>query len=302
MGGSLLVGLSDDLAEAVARAGEYTVRVNARRRMPASGVLWPEGGVVVTADHVVELDEGITVGLPDGREAPAQLAGRDPGSDLALLRVEGHTSAPSGIFGSGQLKVGNLVLALGRPAEGSPMASIGIVSALTGPWRTRQGGLLESLVQTDVTLYPGFSGGPLVDASGLMVGLNSSILARGVSSALPADTVRRVVQALLSGGKVRRGYLGVSSQPVPLPESLSRQFGLGQESALLVVNVEPGGPADQGGLILGDVLVAMGGRPIRDAEDLQGMLGPDRVGAPTPVKILRGGELKGLTITVGERP
>lgn len=301
-GGGLLLGLSNDLAEVVERAGSHVVRVNARRRVPGSGVIWSADGVVVTADHVVEVEEGITLNLPDGREVPAELVARDPGSDLAVLRAQGLGGTPAELAELSSVKVGNLVLAVGRPGEDSPMASIGIVSALTGPWRTWRGGMLDRLIQTDVTLYPGFSGGPLVDAAGKVAGINSSILARGMSVAIPAETVRGVVQALLTQGRVRRGYLGVSSQPVPVPTSLAQSFSLAQAIGLLVVGVEPGGPADKGGLMLGDLIITLAGQPVQDAEDLQRLLGPKSVGVATPIRIIRGGQLMEVIVTVGERP
>jgi len=297
----LLIGLSNDLANAVARAGEYVVRVNGRRRQPASGILWSQDGVVVTADHVLETDEGITVMLPDGKTVPAQLAGRDPGTDLAILRVQASGMSGADMADPAEVKVGNLVLAVGRPGEGDPMASIGIISAITGPWRTWRGGMLEKLILTDVTLYPGFSGGALVDASGRVAGLNTSLLARGISAALPVDTLQRVVQAILTQGKVKRGYLGVSTQAVPLPAALSQGLGLSQKSGLLVISVEPGGPAEKGGLMLGDLLVGLGGRPVEDTDDLQTLLGGDRVGQATPVRVIRGGQVQDLNVTIGER-
>lgn len=297
-----LVGFSNDLAGAVARAGEYVVRVNGRRRQAASGILWSQDGVVVTADHVLEADEGITVGLPDGREVPAQLVGRDPGTDLALLRVQAPGLAGADLADPSSIKVGNLVLAVGRPGEGEPMASIGIISAVTGPWRTWRGGMLEKLIHTDVTLYPGFSGGALVDAAGRVAGLNTSLLARGISAALPVDTVQRVAQAILTQGRVKRGYLGVGTQPVPIPAGLAQGTGLTQKTGLLVVSVEQGGPADKAGLMLGDLLVALAGNRVEDADDLQAQLGGDRVGQATPIRIVRGGQTKELTVTIGERP
>jgi len=270
--------------------------------VPGSGVIWSADGVVVTADHVVEVEEGITLNLPDGREVPAELVARDPGTDLAVLRAQGLGGTPAELAELSTVKVGNLVLAVGRPGEDSPMASIGIVSALTGPWRTWRGGMLDRLIQTDVTLYPGFSGGPLVDAAGKVAGINSSILARGMSVAIPAETVRGVVQALLTQGRVRRGYLGVSSQPVPVPTSLAQSFSLAQAIGLLVVGVEPGGPADKGGLMLGDLIITLAGQPVQDAEDLQRLLGPKSVGVATPIRIIRGGQLMEVIVTVGERP
>ena len=301
MKGGLLAGLSDDLADAVEKAGRHLVRVNARRRIPASGIVWSTDGLLVTADHVVETEEGITVGLPDGREVAARVLGRDPGTDLALLRAAATDLVPAEVA-EGEVRVGNLVLAVARPGSGGAMATVGVVSAVGGPWRTWRGGLLESLIQADVTLYPGFSGGALVDAAGRMVGMNTSLLARGVSVAVPVPTVQRIAQALLAQGRVRRGYLGVSTQPVALPAALASRLGLAQQSGLLVVGVEPGGPADRGGVILGDVLVAMDGRQVRDPDELQGLLGPERVGVPTSVRLIRGGELCDVTVEVGERP
>ena len=295
-----LVGLSNDLADAVARAGQYVVRVNGRRRQPASGILLSQDGVVVTADHVIETDEGITVGLPDGKTVPAQMAGRDPGTDLAILRVQASGLVAAEMANPAEVRVGNLILAVGRPGEGDPMASIGIVSAITGPWRTWRGGMLEKLIQTDVTLYPGFSGGALVDANGKVAGLNTSLLARGISAALPVDTLQRVAQAILTQGRVKRGYLGVSTQAVAIPAAL-QGLGLTQKSGLLVVSVEPGGPAEKGGVMLGDLLVGLAGQPVEDTDDLQAMLGGDRVGQAVPVRMVRGGQIKDLSVTIGER-
>ncbi len=300
-GKGFLVGLSNDLADAVARAGQYVVRVNGRRRQPASGILWSTDGVVVTADHVLEADEGITVTLPNGNDAPAQLVGRDPSTDIAVLRVQASGLSGAEIAEPSSVKVGNLVLAVARPGEGQPMATIGVVSALTGPWRTWRGGMLERLIQTDVTLYPGFSGGALVDASGRVAGLNTSLLARGVSAALPVDTIQRVAQALLTQGRVKRGYLGVSTQAVALPQTLSQSLGLSQDTGLLVVGVEQGGPAEKGGLMLGDLMVGLGGQTVQNADQLQAMLGADRVGQTIQARIIRGGQIRDLTITVGER-
>lgn len=300
--GGFLMGLSNDLADAVEQAGRYVVRVAARKRLSASGILWSADGLVVTADHVVEQEEGIKVGLADGRELPARLLGRDPGTDLALLKLDGAVGGAAEAAEPSTARVGSLVLAVGRPGEGGPMATIGIVSARTGPWRTWRGGMLDSLIQTDVTLYPGFSGGPLVDASGRVVGMNTSLLARGVSTAVPAETVARVAQAIATQGRVRRGYLGVGTQPVDLPTAMASSLGLTQETGLMVVRVEPGGPAEGAGLMIGDVMVAVGGQPVGDADELHAHLGPDRVGGQLTLRLIRGGQMRDLAVTVGERP
>src|SRR5712692_2163578 len=209
-GGSTLAALSNDLASAVARSAASTVRVDARRRLPASGIVW-SSGVVLTTDHVIEREEEITVGLPDGHEVPATLAGRDPGTDLAILRAD---TGPTAIEQGPLPGVGSLVLAVARPDADGPQATLGVVSAVAGPARTWRGGNLDRFIRSDAILYPGFSGGPLVDAEGRAIGINSSYLARGSGIAIPVEVAARVAEALLSHGRVRRGYLGISSQPV----------------------------------------------------------------------------------------
>lgn len=297
--GGALSALSNELANAVERAGRSLVTVDARRRLPATGVVWAPG-VVVTADHVIEREEEITLTFADGQQARATLAGRDPGSDLAVLRCSAGSGQPAELAPVGSARVGHLVLALGRPGNGV-MASFGVISALGGPWRTARGGRLERYVRADVTFYPGFSGGPLVDTQGRVVGINSSHLARGLEVAVPADLVNGIVPVLLSQGRVRRGYLGVTSQPVQVPVALRQRLGLQQETGLLLLGVEGGSPAEQGGLLIGDVLVRFGGQPITDPEALQAALGAAAIGAATPVTVVRGGELKTLTVTPGER-
>lgn len=302
---SVLTSLSNELAAAVQKASGYVVTVDARRQGAASGILWPGGsGVVVTADHVVERDEDITVLLPDGSKVGASVAGRDPGSDVAVLKLASTSAAatPAELAPADSVKVGHLVLAIGRPGEGAPMASFGIVSATGGSWRTARGGIVQGYVRADVTLYPGFSGGPLVDAQGRVVGLNSWHLANGQEIAIPAPTVSAIVQTILTHGKIRRGYLGVTSQPVAIPAALQQKAGLGSQSTgLVLVGVEAGSPAEQGGFVIGDILVAVGGRPVASAEDLQVALAGNVVGQPTPIGVLRGGERKELTVTPGER-
>jgi len=289
--------LSNALADAVAAADSYVVRVEGRRRMPASGILWNEDGVIVTANHVVRRDEGITVGLPGGKSAEATLVGRDPSTDLAVLRTGGGQGTPAPH--SEEMRVGNLVLALGRPGR-TVQATLGIISALGDePWRSRAGGQIDRYLQTDVVMYPGFSGGPLLSASGQVLGLNSSALLRGVSLALPTSTVNRVVDTLLTHGRMRRGYLGVSTQAVRLPAGTAGE--LGQETGLLIVDVEAESPADQGGLVLGDTIVGFDDGRVRHHDDLLALLSGDRVGKKVPVQILRGGEVQSVNVTIGER-
>jgi S1-C subfamily serine protease len=294
-----LKNFSDALAATVQAASPAIVRVEARRRLPASGIVWSADGVIVTAHHVVEEDEGISVGLPGGPAVPAELVGRDPTTDLAVLRAQATDLTPATWAGLDTLAVGHLVLALGRPGK-TVQATLGIVSALSeGSWRTPAGGDVDRYLQTDLVMYPGFSGGPLVDVTGQVLGVNTSALLRGVSLALPTPTVGRVVETLLTHGRVRRGYLGVGAQPVRLPERLGQQ--LSQETGLLLVSVEPDSPAEQGGLTLGDTIVTLDGQPVRHLDDLLGLLSGDRVGKAVPVRILRGGQVQDLQVVVGER-
>jgi S1-C subfamily serine protease len=295
----VLRNLSDDLATTVETAGSGVVRVEARRRLPASGIVWSSDGVVVTAHHVVERDENINVGTAGGETVAATLVGRDPTTDLAVLRVEGADLAPPTWAEPDGLSVGHLVLGLGRPGR-TVQATLGIVSALGEGWRTPAGGRVEPYLQTDLVMYPGFSGGPLVDVAGGVLGLNTSALLRGISLSVPTPTVRQVVETLLAHGRVRRGYLGVGAQPVRLPADLAE--GVGQETGLLLVSVEPGAPADGAGLTLGDTIVALDGQPVRHMDELLALLGGDRVGASVPVGIVRGGQTQELTVTIGERP
>jgi S1-C subfamily serine protease len=293
----VLLNLSEDLAGVVKAAGSGVVRVEGRRRLPASGIIWSAEGVIVTAHHVLHQDEGIQVGLFDGQTVPAAVVGRDPTTDLAVLRVSTANLTPA-VWADAGLQVGHLVLALGRPGQ-TVQATLGIISALGESWRTPMGGLLDQYVQTDVVMYPGFSGGPLVNAAGQVVGLNTSALLRGVSLAIPVVTLRQVVETLLAHGRVRRGYLGVSTQPVRLPPALAQQ--LGQETALLLVALEPGSPAEQSGLLLGDIIVQLAGSAVRHHDDLLALLSGDRVGKATPVQIVRGGQVQQIQVTIGER-
>ncbi len=294
-----LVALSDAMVEAVSLAGMSTVLVNARRRLPATGIAYA-ADLILTADHVVERDEDITVALPDGSEIKATVAGRDPGSDLALLRLEKSAATPAKPA-DGEARPGQIVLALGRPTLNGIQASLGIVSAVGGPARTGRGGFIERYLRTDAIPYPGFSGGPLVDASGAIVGINTSGLAHGDSIAIPASIAWQTAGVLAKHGHVRRGFLGIRSQPVELPEAAQKELKRQQATGLLLVGIEDKSPASEGGLILGDVLVGIAGHVVADPDELLGHLVGEVVGKPTPVEILRGGERRTVTVIVGER-
>ncbi|HET8623572.1 MAG TPA: trypsin-like peptidase domain-containing protein [Gemmatimonadales bacterium] len=293
----VLAALSDDLSRAVAHAARSVVAIHARRRIPSSGIVW-RPGVIVASNGTIARDDDITVTLPDGSSASATLAGRDSTTDIAVLRA-GATLRTADRGDPASLVPGKLVLAVGRPG-GSPTASMGVVSAVDGEWRTWHGGRIDQFVRLDLAIYDGFSGGALVEAGGRVLGMNSSRLARSIALAIPAATVDRVVDQVLATGGVSRGYLGIASQPVRLPDPLRQAHDLGP-LGLVVVALEPQGPAERAGVMLGDILVALDGKPVSDPAELLAALGPDRVGHALELRALRGGQLVGIAITVGRR-
>jgi S1-C subfamily serine protease len=295
-----LAGLSQDLAATVELVGRSVVAIHARRRIPSSGIVW-RPGVVAAAAHTITRDEDITVTLASGRTTSATLAGRDPATDLAVLRLEDAAVPPAERGAAADLQVGRLVLAVGRPGP-QLTASMGIISAVGGEWRTWQGGRVEQFVRLDLAIYDGFSGGPLVEAGGKVLGLNTSGLSRAMGLAIPAVTVDRVADQLLASGRVSRGYLGVAVQPVQLPSRLREKLGLAGKLGLVVINLEAGGPGESAGLLLGDVLVALESQTLEDPADLLAALASDRVGTPVELRLVRGGELQTVAVTVGERP
>jgi S1-C subfamily serine protease len=238
--------------------------------------------------------------LPAGETVAATLAGRDQGTDLAVLRLADGAQAatPATLAPDDALRVGALVVAVGRPGE-SVTASLGAISAIGGEWRTWQGGRVDRFVRLDLTIYDGFSGGPLVDAAGRVLGVNTSGLTRAAPVTIPVSTVARVADELLAKGHVRRGYAGVAVQPVEVPERIAREHGLTADTALLVVAVEQGGPADRAGLLIGDVLVSIDGSPLREPTDLlAGLSGRD----PVEIRVVRGGSPLSVSLTPGDRP
>jgi len=285
------------MADLVESTGPSIVRVEGRGRLGASGIVYTADGVIITAHHVVERDENIKIGLADGNSVNATLIGRDPNTDLAVLKAETGGLTAATWVDAGELRVGHLVLALGRPGK-TVQATLGIVSALGGAWRTPAGGDVDHYLQTDVVMYPGFSGGPLVNANGHVAGVNSSALMRGVSMAIPTATVKKAVETIMAHGRMPRGYLGVGIQPVRLADALQQQ--LGQETGLMLMSVESGSPAAQGGLLQGDVLVTLDGQAVRHVDELQVLLGTDRVGKSLPARVVRGGQVLDLAVTIGQ--
>ena len=296
---NVLTELSAALATAVSQADNSIVRVEGRRRLAATGIVWQADGLILTANHVVNRDEGLKIGLPNGERVSANVIGRDPSTDLALLKADASDLTPLTEANKQELGVGNLVLALGRPGR-TVQATLGIVSALGDGWRTRRGGQIDRYLQTDVVMYPGFSGGPLVDAAGQLIGLNSSALGRGVSLTLPTATLARVADALQAHGRVQRGFLGVSTQRVHLPDDLKAE--LEQKRGLLVVSVESGSPADKAGLTLGDTVIGFADQPVQSHDDLLVLLAGDVVGTAVSLKFVRGGKVHTTEVTVAARP
>jgi S1-C subfamily serine protease len=299
MGQNVLVELSDALADAAEKAGKATVLVNARRRMPASGIVYAPD-LILTADHVVEQETDITIILPDGTETSAKVAGRDAGSDLAVLKLERAAGSVAEMTKS-PARLGQIALVLARPSPDGIEASLGTVSAIGGPIRTGRGGMLERYIRTDSISYPGFSGGPLVAADGTVLGLNTSGLARGAAITIPADIAWKVAEILVKHGHIKHGYLGIRSQTVEIPNASQKALKRNQSTGLLVVGVENDSPASKGGLIVGDILVAVASEPVLHHDELFTRLSGDVAGKSTPIEILRGGQPQTLNVLIGER-
>jgi len=294
---NVLVELSNAMAAAAEKVGASTVMVNARRRIPATGIAYA-ADLILTANHVVEREEGITVTLSDGSEVPATVAGRDHGTDLALLRLERPLASPAET--AQDAKVGQLVLALGRPSEAGIEASLGVVSAVGGPVHTRHGAI-DKYIRTDTTPFPGFSGGPLADADGRVVGLNTSGFGHGVAITIPAELAWKVADQLAKHGSVRRGYLGVRSQGVEISAATQKALKRAQATGLLLIGIEKDSPAEAAGLMVGDIIVAIDGQPVHNHDELFARLSGDVIDKSTPVEVLRGGQPQSVNVKIGAR-
>lgn len=302
-----LIDLSNGLAKAVEHSGRSVVSVNEGGSAGVSGTIWRDG-LVVTADHTIRGQEKFTIELPGGATSSATVVGRDPTTDVALLRLKDPVPATAEFADAAQLRVGHFVLAVGRRGKQGLAASHGMVGRVGGPWRTWRGGRFDQSFHLDLEPFTGFSGGPLVDVEGKVIGINTSGPRRSVMT-VPAGTVNRVVDQLLARGRIARGFLGVALQHVklggastPSRATPARAGEPGAGSGLLVVMVEPGGPAGKGGVIIGDIIVALGDKPLTDAVDLQAILDPEQVGKTVRLRILRGGQSRDLSVTVAERP
>jgi len=296
-----LISLSDDLARIVQASSPRVVSVRARRHYPSSGFRWtPE--IVVTAAHTIERDEDISVILGGGETVEATLVGRDAATDLAALKMN-----PSGSFGAELnqtdcVKAGELALVLARSPDSGVNASLGIISAMYGPWKTWRGGNLDAYIRLDARLFPNSSGGAVVNARGELIGIATSALSRIAGLAIPVSTVKVVTQKLLERGFVPRGYLGLGLQPIVIPQSLREKLNLPNEGGLIVLTAESGSPADKAGVVIGDILVGLGDARIEQVEDVQAYSDSGVIGKPVQIKFIRGGALKVSTVTIGERP
>lgn len=292
-----MLDLSNALADAAEKAGKSTVLVDGRRRLPASGVVFASG-LILTADHVLERDEEIAVLFAGGTEGKAGVAGRDPATDLAVLKLE-NNSAPA-LERAASARVGQLVLAVARPSVAGIETSLGSLSAISGPVHTPRG-LLEEYYRTDATPFPGFSGGPLVDVEGRALGINTSGFGRGISITIPATIAWKIADELAKHGSIKRGFLGIRSQQVELNPAAQAALKRNQASGLLVVGIEDHSPAGEGGVLVGDTLVGINGKPVSDHDELFAGLSGEVVGKPTPLEVLRGGNPLTLMVTVSER-
>lgn len=294
-----LVEFSKEVASAVERAGESVIAVPEGGREGVSGTVWRDG-VAITAEHTIRGREEVTVLLPSGEEAKATVAGRDAGTDIAVLRIPAGVKPAAGI-GDTQPRVGEIILAIGRrPTEGLA-ATYGMISAISGPWRTWHGTRIDQWLRLDLNPFTGFSGGPIVNAQGQALGMATSG-PRRTAVTIPSATVNRVVDQLLQRGRIARGHLGVALQPVAFPEEARTALGISGENGLLVIAVGTGSAAAEAGILIGDILVAVEGSAIRNLGSLQNVLDGENIGKTISLDVVRGGQLLKVSAVVREKP
>jgi S1-C subfamily serine protease len=297
---SLLDAYSQAVVSAVERIGPSVVQVEARQprrgREPAggtgSGVIFTPDGLILTNSHVVSRAAHITVGLADGRTLGADLVGDDPDTDLAVLRVSGPDLIAAPLGDSRALHPGQIVIAIGNPLGFQQTVTAGVVSAMGRTMRARSGRLIENVIQTDAPLNPGNSGGALVTTAAQVVGIPTAIVpgGQGISFAVPINTARLILPALLRSGRVRRARLGLAGQDVPLPRRVTRFYRLASDKAVLIVRLEPDGAAAAAGLRDGDMILELGGQIVTGVDDLQRLLTEERIDRAVPITLLRGTE------------
>ncbi|MUG96120.1 PDZ domain-containing protein [Scytonema sp. UIC 10036] len=295
-----LLALSNNIAETVEQVGGAVVAINSGSRISSSGIHW-HNGIIITSDEALQRYEEITATLSNGQTVPVNLVGHDPSTDVAVFKLQQTEIPVAKIDDATTLKVGHLVLGLARSYEGDIRAALGAVSVVSGAWRSMSGGNIDQFIRPDITLYRGFAGGPLVDAAGYVVGMNTSGR-RGTALTIPASTINRVVNQLLAKGRMTRGYLGLGMQAVRLPNNLKASLNLTSASGAIVVNVEPNGPADNAGVLIGDVIITFDNSVVNDTGDVLALLNSgDRIGKTIKLQIIRGGALVELEIVVGEK-
>jgi S1-C subfamily serine protease len=310
----LLDAYSRAVVHAVERVAPAVVSIDvgkapeSARRSPAqagsgSGFVFATDGLVLTNSHVVDGASSIDVTLPDGRERSADLIGQDRDTDVAVIRISASELTAVELGDSQVLRPGQLVIAIGNPYGFQHTVTAGVVSALGRSLRARSGRLIEQVIQTDAALNPGNSGGPLVTSSGAVVGVNTAIIAggQGLSFAVPISTVLAILPALLREGRVRRGYLGIAGQDVPLLRRVTRFHRLTQGAGVLVASLEADGPARAAGLREGDIIVTLGQHTVTSLDDLHRLLTEDRIATREPIGVLRGVERLDLTVPVADR-
>ncbi len=294
-----LTALSEGLADAVAAVAPCLVAVKGQRRFAYSGLHW-QPGVVVTADYGLGRSHQLTLTLPDGNVVQAEVSGRDPALDLAIIQLD-RTDLPIPQTSDGQaLKVGHLVLAVGQSWDYGTSASLGMVGNLGGPWQTSQGRSIDRLLRPDVTLYPNLLGGPLINTAGQVLGINLNGPRNRVVT-LPASNLDRIISTLLNRGSLNRGYLGLGLQPVELPKPLRQALALASEVGLLVVSVDAEGPAEQASVLIGDIVLAVNGQVVGNLRAVYAHLEADQIGQPVSLRLVRGGQLMDVTVTLGEK-
>jgi S1-C subfamily serine protease len=288
----LLDAYSDAIVTAVETVSPAVVRLNLDRQGSGSGFLFTSDGLLVTNSHVVGNATYAGVTFADGRQVRGEVIGNDPDTDLAVLRVAGHRLPTAQLADSGEVRVGQIAIAIGNPYGFDCTVTTGVVSALGRSLRARSGRLMDDILQTDAALNPGNSGGPLVTSRGEVIGVNTAMIApaQGLAFAIASNTVRLVISQLIRDGRVRRSYIGVAGSKAAVPRQIARHLSLAVTSGVRIESVEPKTPAAVAGFLERDLIIALDGRTVTGIDDLQRLLTEDRIGRPTPVTVLRGAE------------